>query len=148
MSKVSGIKGGARLRSTLRRLPVAILGEVRGAVAASAQAVYDEARVRMPTPGTHPYATGELQRKFRLFVSKDGLRARIGSWGKRRARHIHLVEFGAAPHAIPMPDGGTVQHPGAPAQPFLFPAYKAKARGARLTIRAAVRKALDREARR
>lgn len=44
--------------------------------------------------------------------------------GNDRVRYPHLVEFGAAPHLA----GGLfegAQHPGAEAQPFFFPAYRA-----------------------
>ncbi|AWJ83333.1 hypothetical protein TSH58p_07205 [Azospirillum sp. TSH58] len=141
----STVRGGNRLRRKLRRLPAVITAAVTDVIAKAAAEVHAEASRNMPVPGSHPYATGELQRKFRLFVSKDGLQARVGSWGKRRSRHIHLVEFGTAPHDIPMPDGGVIHHPGAPAQPFLLPAWqKARARF-RVELRQAVGRALARE---
>lgn len=136
------ISGGAKLRRYLRNLPEQIKAGVKEAVAEAAQAIYADAEPHIPEPGTHPYATGELKKKFTIRFSRDGLQAKIGSWGKRRARHIHLVEFGTAPHAITMPDGGVVQHPGARAQPFLFPAYKANRAHSFRLVRAAVRAAM------
>lgn len=44
--------------------------------------------------------------------------------GNNQVRYPHLVEFGAAPHLA----GGLFEgapHPGAEAQPFFFPAYRA-----------------------
>lgn len=39
-------------------------------------------------------------------------------------KYAHLVEFGASPHTITA-GGTTYTHPGAPAQPFMRPAYDA-----------------------
>jgi len=141
----SRVKGAAKLQRVLRQLPDEVTGEVKEAVAESAFAVFADAYRAMPKPGAgHPYADGTLMRKFQVKFSKGGLAARIGSWGKGRAAHIHLVEFGAAPHDIPMPDGGMIHHPGAPAQPFLFPAYEANRNGAIKRVRVAVNRALGR----
>jgi hypothetical protein len=44
--------------------------------------------------------------------------------GNSKVRYAHLVEFGAKPHIA----GGLFEgapHPGAPAQPFFYPAYRA-----------------------
>jgi len=146
--KRSGVRGAAKLNRLLRRIPDEAANEVRQAIEAAAARVYDAALQDMPKPGTHPYATGNLRRKFRIAYSRDGLAARIGSFGRRRQRaaHIHLVEFGASAHQIRMPNGGVINHPGAPAQPFLFPAYKRfRAENIR-DIRAAVSEALRRVA--
>lgn len=141
----SKITGGRSLQAALRKLPIDIKAGVAQAVAHSGTAVFADAVAAAPGP-EHPYASGELKRKLRLQISRNGLRARVGSWGKRRARHIHLVEFGAAPHDIPMPDGGVIHHPGAPAQPFLFPAYRRHRDSSVKLIRSAVRDALARAA--
>jgi hypothetical protein len=147
VTRRSSVRGAAKLKRTLRRLPAAIRSGVAGVIAEAAAEVHARALAAMPAPGSHPYASGELRRKFRLFVSKDGLTARVGSWGRRRARHIHLVEFGASPHAIPRPDGSTVQHPGAPAQPFLLPAWTTVRHRFRVELRHAIGRALTRESR-
>lgn len=141
----STVSGGRSLRAALRKLPIDIKAGVAQAVAQAGAAIYADALAAAPG-AEHPYATGELKRKLRLQISRNGLQARVGSWGKRRARHIHLVEFGAAPHDIPMPDGGMIHHPGAPAQPFLFPAYRRHRASSVKLIRAAVRDALARAA--
>lgn len=143
MAGQNTITGGAKLRRLLRQLPEVIKAEVKDAVAEAAQDIFRDAAAHIPEPGAHPYATGELKKKFTVRISRDGLQARVGSWGRRRARHIHLVEFGAAPHDIPMPDGTVIHHPGARAQPFLFPAYKANRARSIRRIRAAVRAALE-----
>ncbi|WP_431856606.1 HK97 gp10 family phage protein [Azospirillum sp.] len=140
------ISGGAKLRRFLRNLPEAIKAELQFAIAEAAQDIFRDASAHIPEPGAHPYSTGELKRKFTVRISRDGLQARVGSWGRRRAAHIHLVEFGVAPHDIPQPDGTVIHHPGARAQPFLFPAYKANRARSIRRIRAAVRYALEKAA--
>ncbi|WP_434619198.1 HK97-gp10 family putative phage morphogenesis protein [Azospirillum sp. B2RO_4] len=141
----SKITGGRSLQAALRKLPIDIKTGVAQAVAQAGAVIYADALAAAPGP-EHPYATGELKRKLRLMISRNGLQARVGSWGKRRARHIHLVEFGAAPHDIRMSDGGVIHHPGAPAQPFLFPAYRRHRAQSVKLIRAAVNEALSRAA--
>ena len=70
--------------------------------------------------------------------------------GNSDVRYAHLVEFGAAPHKI-KPKAGKVlktgedafaagvDHPGATAQPFFFPGYRATRRKAQSIIGKAVR---------
>ncbi|SMH29707.1 HK97 gp10 family phage protein [Azospirillum agricola] len=143
----STVSGARSLRAALRKLPIDIKADVAQAVATAGAAIHAEAVAAAPG-AEHPYATGKLKRKLRLLISRDGLQARVGSWGKRRIRHVHLVEFGAAPHDIVMPEGGVIHHPGAPAQPFLFPAYRRHRAASLKRIRAAVRDALARAAQR
>lgn len=145
MAKKNAVSGGRALRAALRKLPIDIKEGVTQAIAQAGAAIFTDALAAAPGP-EHPYATGELKRKLRLMISRNGLQARVGSWGKRRARHIHLVEFGAAPHDIRMSDGGVIHHPGAPAQPFLFPAYRRHRAHSVKLIRAAVNEALSRAA--
>jgi len=74
------------------------------------------------------------------------------SAGNSAVRYAHLVEFGASPHEIrPKRPGGllningrlieSVNHPGAPAQPFFYPAYRALRRRAKGRITRATKKA-------
>lgn len=143
--KRSKTKGAAKLIRLLRKLPEEVTAEVKDAVAESAFALYADAYAKMPKPGSgHPYSDGTLQKRFLVKFSKDGLKARIGSWGRGRAAHIHLVEFGAAPHKIEMPGGEVIDHPGAPAQPFLMPAYETNRTPTIRRVRAAVSRALKR----
>jgi HK97 gp10 family phage protein len=63
------------------------------------------------------------------------------SAGNTRVRYAHIVEFGAAPHVA----GGIfkgAKHPGAPAQPFFYPAYRAKKKAFKSRQRRAFRKAI------
>lgn len=63
------------------------------------------------------------------------------SAGNTRVRYAHLVEFGAAPHVA----GGIfkgVMHPGAPAQPFFYPTYRARKKAFKARQRRAFRKAI------
>ena len=57
----------------------------------------------------------------------------VGEWYGR------LVEFGTPPHAQPNRNG---DHPGATAQPFFFPAWRAMRAKFKRKIRAAVRRAI------
>lgn len=147
MARRSFVKGGAKLRRRLRRVPTEISAGVREIIAEESGLIHADAKVRMPAPGVNPYATGELRRKFRVRLSRDGFTARIGTYGKRRAAHGHLVEFGTAPHTIEMPDGQVLHHPGMKAQPFLLPAYAKRKRITGQRIAQAVRAALVRAGR-
>ncbi|MGY0779831.1 HK97-gp10 family putative phage morphogenesis protein [Azospirillum argentinense] len=145
MGRRSRVIGGQRLRRRLRQLPSAIRKEICEVVEEGARAILEDAVQRAPAPGAHPYATGELKSKLRYRLTKDGLTARIGSWGKRRrAAHAHLVEFGVAPHTIAMPKGGVIRHPGAPASPFLLPAFKLNRRRVGKAIAEAINRAIKR----
>jgi hypothetical protein len=69
----------------------------------------------------------------------------VVSAGDTNVRYAHIVEFGAAPHIA----GGIfkgAQHPGAPAQPFFFPAYRALRRRFRNRNRRAMKKAIEKSA--
>lgn len=50
-----------------------------------------------------------------------------GAWmvtaGNNAVRYPHLVEFGTAPHVVGGMFAGAL-HPGTPAQPYFFPAYR------------------------
>jgi len=143
MTRRSRVIGGRSLRRKLRKLPAAIRKEIREVIEDGAQDILNDAVERAPEEGTNPYATDELRTKLRYRVTKDGLTARIGSWGKRRrAAHAHLVEFGVAPHQITMPSGEVIDHPGAPAQPFLLPAFKLNRRRIGAAIAAAINRAI------
>ncbi|WP_336800804.1 HK97-gp10 family putative phage morphogenesis protein [Kaistia sp. MMO-174] len=65
------------------------------------------------------------------------------SAGNSETRYAHLVEFGTAPHD----NGGTTKgskHPGARAQPFFFPAYRALRKRAKSRVNRAMTKAIKR----
>ena len=72
-----------------------------------------------------------------------------GAWlvtaGNSAVRYPHLVEFGAGPHVA----GGQfegAQHPGAPAQPFFFPAYRLVRQKHKGRVGRALRKAIKKVA--
>ena len=61
--------------------------------------------------------------------------------GDSSARYPHVVEFGAPPHTA----GGLfegAQHPGAPAQPYFFPAFRITRRKHKGRVTRAISKAL------
>lgn len=67
------------------------------------------------------------------------------SAGNAKVRYAHLVEFGASPHIA----GGRfkgAQHPGAAAQPFFYPAYRALRKKVKSLIGRATTKAAKRVA--
>lgn len=136
------VQGAAKVSRALRQLPTEITDGVRKAIHDAGMAVYGDALKLAPKPGSNPYSTGDLHRMLEMRVARSGLSARVGSWGVPRAYHIHLVEFGTKPHDIPMPDGSVRHHPGAPAQPFLFPAYRENKNWAIDEVRKAVLAAL------
>lgn len=143
----SKVQGAPQLMRTLRSLPDIVNVEVADAVSDSVFAVFQDAVRLMPKPGSgHPYSSGTLLARFKVKFSRNGLSGRVGSWGKDRAHHIALVEYGVHPHDITMPDGGVIHHPGAPAQPFLVPAYRLNRNASIDRIRAAVVRALKRAA--
>ncbi len=142
----SRISGAAKLRRFLRKLPGDLRQPVQDAIHDGAVMIYDDAMVNIPAPGAHRYATGELKRKFRVRITKDGLNAKIGSYGKRRARHIHFVEFGTAAAEGTDENGKPFRHAATPAMPFMYPAYKANRAFVLRLIRTAVREAIARAA--
>jgi HK97 gp10 family phage protein len=78
-----------------------------------------------------PVDTGNLKRSISVDIAPDELSAKIFT----DVEYAATVEFGSAPHMIAVKDSSTlsdgnsffgkeVNHPGTPAQPFLFPAYE------------------------
>jgi HK97 gp10 family phage protein len=78
-----------------------------------------------------PVDTGHLKRSISVDISPDELSAKIFT----AVDYAPSVEFGSAPHKISVKEaavlsdgrktfGKEVNHPGTPAQPFLFPAYE------------------------
>lgn len=138
--------GGKKLNALLRKLPVAITDGVRKEIKVAAEVVLFDALRLAPKPGEHPYATGELARKLNLKIDRSGLRARVGSWGRGRARHIHLVEFGTAASEGTDKNGKPFRHAATPAMPFLFPAHKKNYAANVTLIRKAIATALAKAA--
>lgn len=61
--------------------------------------------------------------------------------GNTRVRYAHLVEFGTAPHINGGKFAGT-RNPGAKAQPFFFPGYRANKKQFKNKVKAAIRKGI------
>jgi HK97 gp10 family phage protein len=61
--------------------------------------------------------------------------------GNNAVRYAHMVEFGTAPHINGGKFAGT-QNPGAKAQPFFYPGYRANKKQFRAKVRAAIRKGI------
>ena len=62
-------------------------------------------------------------------ADKPVVQRRASSWSpepqrQNPAKYAHLVERGTKPHVIRRKNGGTINHPGAKAQPFLEPAAR------------------------
>jgi hypothetical protein len=118
------VQGETTLRSVLRNLPDALTEGIRKEIREAAELVHFEAMKRIPNEHQNPYSTGDLSSKFRGAIDKGGLRARVGTFGRNRARHAHLVEFGTAAGTRKDRYGNSYQHPGTPAHPYLVPAYQ------------------------
>ena len=83
-----------------------------------------------------PEDTGNLKNSIDFNITKEGLGGEVFA----SAEYAPDVEFGTKPHKIRAKDGGvlafkkngkmvfakSVNHPGTPAQPFLFPAFEAE----------------------
>lgn len=61
--------------------------------------------------------------------------------GNSAVRYAHMVEFGTAPHINGGKFAGT-RNPGAKAQPFFFPGYRANKKQFKNKVRAAIRKGI------
>lgn len=152
---MAGFNGGlARLnRKMTRTIPdaakaVAALAVVQGAVEISNLmqnlAPYDDGElidsivVTPPGGTTPPYSHPGGQQRAR-----EG-QALITA-GNTDVRYAHLVEYGADPHTA----GGLFQgarHPGAAAQPFFFPAWRAMRGRAKSRVTRAINKAIKQAA--
>lgn len=76
--------------------------------------------------------------------------------GNTDVRYGHLVEHGTAPHDVSQGAatlrgrvrrvfGGGTQHPGAPAQPFFWPAVRLHNKKSKRAIKSAIRRAVKKE---
>lgn len=148
--------GLAELQRALETLPAKIEANImRGAMAAGAKVLAEEAKDRVPE------RTGALAQSIRYgarYDRKTGRmvgRVRVGGRGKGKraaAFYAHMVEFGTAAHIIKAPPGArlnvrglfltSVSHPGAKRQPFLRPALDAGAAAALQAVSDYVRRRL------
>lgn len=140
------VRGREALKRRLRALPAVVLLDVRDGLAAAAKDVTDMQKRLAPVRDgdlrdSIQFNFGD-QKRVRYSQGsrgvKDALTVRITA-GNSRVRYAHLVEFGAAPHIA----GGLfkgAQHPGAPAQPFFYPAYRSRKKAAASRIKRVMRK--------
>jgi len=144
-------QGRDRLKRKLQALPELVVLAVRQGLAEAAREVTemqqrlvavadgdlrDSIQWRYGDAARTKYAQGSR--------AKGRLAVRVTA-GNSRVRYAHLVEFGAAPHTA----GGIfagARHPGAPAQPFFYPAYRASKRKAVSRIRRSMKLAAKRAA--
>lgn len=132
----------APLRAELERLAQGMVKEMRsivakrnGTLAASIDYTFDT-----PPKGTLKLASVSGSPKDSLVVTIYA--GGKGSFGD--AFYARFVEFGTRPHSIARPgsEGPGVPHPGARAQPFFFPVFRANRKRVRARIRVVLRQAL------
>lgn len=160
------IKGLSKLQQKLAALPAAVKEEISKAMEQGAQEIVDFARRLVPvdemtlyesigwTWGEPPEGALVLARSKRR--QGDGLRITVYAGGGE-AFYARWVEFGTAPHNVArgggtvagrrsLASGGGLGHPGARAQPFFFPAYRASRKRIRSRISRATNAAARKQA--
>jgi HK97 gp10 family phage protein len=144
MAKIEGLE---RLKKRFDRLPGAVFDEVGNAIVQSADEIVQMQKRLAPTStsGHHGNPPGALRdsivaslngnppkyatfrpsgRDGRNRPRETGIVATITA-GDTKVRYARLVEFGTAPHAQPKNPRVGYHHPGAKAEPFFYPAYRA-----------------------
>jgi HK97 gp10 family phage protein len=81
--------------------------------------------------------SGDLSKSLRITSARNGVVKATLKAGSKDAYYAHMVEFGTAAHMIAAKDGKSVsiggqqyskvEHPGASARPFMYPALDAAA---------------------
>jgi HK97 gp10 family phage protein len=124
------IEGGEELLGKLKRMGVDVSNVLEEAAVAGAQVIVDAANPLAP----EPVITEEV-----VESGSDGVTVDVGL--PEEKWHLRFFETGTSPHYIPGPltikfEGDEevsvvpgAQHPGMAAQPFLRPAFDAKASG-------------------
>lgn len=122
------LKGGKELHDLLQKLPVEVeVKLLRNAMGRAVKLLRDEARA------IAPLETGIMKRAIKS--TRNTKNGQVIAKVKMRGKHSYLgtfMEFGVAPHAITVRNGGTlkingqkvgksVMHPGHTAKPFLRP---------------------------
>ena len=148
-------RGVQSFKSRLKRIPPLVREEARDALRRNAIELQTAIKTAAPRD------SGDLAESI-AWQWSDGTRIKYSQRGKSksvpargnviavrvsagnaRVRYAHLVEFGAAPHVA----GGKfkgAQHPGAPAQPFFYPTYRARKRRVKNNMRRVLRAAVKR----
>lgn len=160
------VKGLSKLQQKLAALPAAVKEEISKAMEQGAQEIVDFARRLVPvdemtlyesigwTWGDPPEGALVLAKSNRR--QGDGLRITVYAGGGE-AFYARWVEFGTAPHNVArgggtvagrrsLASGGGLGHPGARAQPFFFPAYRASRKRIRSRISRATNAAARKQA--
>jgi HK97 gp10 family phage protein len=143
------VKGLDQLHRRFKRIPVAVKRAAIASVVEGANEVAAlqrrlvpvddgdlKASITVTPPGqsTPPYSQPGGQRVARETEA-------IVTAGNTKVRYAHLVEFGTAPHENGGMFEGT-QNPGAKAQPFFWPSYRAVRRQVRSRISRSISKAI------
>lgn len=136
----SRVIGVGRLRRTLRRLPETVQAPVKARIKDGAQEIEFAMKQRVPVDD------GDLAAGINFKVSRDGLSAKIGYIGKRIMQKVGwralFAEFGWGPGTYKRGKRKGKSFKGAPAQPFMIPAMRAKINTIITDINAAVDNAL------
>ena len=164
------IRGGRELQEFLNTLPAKVEKNIlRSALGAGAREMAKEIRERAlvgppSSKGARLYGgyAGALRDSVKVYtkVAKGGkivAGIRVGGKNKKGADvfYAHIIEFGSRPHLIKAKRGGAlfiagslikeVMHPGTRPQPFVRPAFDAKATEAIAAVAAQIRKRLTKE---
>lgn len=129
--------GLQRMRRRFALLPGLAKGGIRQSMMQGAEEVVTMQRRLAPKDD------GDLQESIIWRWGKSALellQIRITA-GSKNVWWAHLVEFGTAPHVL----GGRFkghQHPGTPAQPYFYPAWRALKKRVRARVARAFRKAV------
>lgn len=145
MAKANRFTNKARALKKLALIAPEIILETRKGLADAAGDIVEMQRRLVPKKSgdlakSIRWQFGDQQRVAYSQGSKGAgrLSVRITA-GDTKVRYAHLVEFGASPHTA----GGIFEgseHPGAPAQPFFYPAFRAKRKRAKSRIAAAMKR--------
>lgn len=144
-------KGRDRLKRKLQALPDIVVLAVRQGLAEAAREVTEMMKRLVAVADgdlrdSIQWRYGDVEReKYAQGSRATGRLAVRVTAGNSRVRYAHLVEFGAAAHTA----GGIfagARHPGAPAQPFFYPSYRASKRKAVSRIRRSMKLAAKRAA--
>lgn len=148
------VQGLSSLQRKLSALPKAVKDQIAKAMEAGAEEIADTARNLVPVDELTLYESigwtwGKAPKgSISLGISSrrpgDGLRITIYA-GNDEAFYARWVEFGTQAHNVArsggtvagkrsLASGGGLGHPGAKAQPFFFPAYRANRKRVRARI--------------
>lgn len=156
------VRGANNVDRKFRALPEMLLEEVRRELEVAARSMVAQMRAIVPKRSGalaasigYTFGTKVPSGAIKIGSVRSSKAARIAVTiyaGNEAAFYARFVEFGTAPHSLAtnastkrglrQDQGG--QHPGATAQPFFFPTYRANRDKVRNQIRAAARRAARR----